>query len=156
MQSLNDVGLYHQLQAKGVTTLEGALQVGEDYLRAKRLYTEETKGTRVTAEAVQSLRDEMGRLSTLLEQVAKTLTNAKPPNLGPGGETSEITTLCGKCNKPGHLRSRCPQPKRPPHFRQPREPPRPRGPGREQPRGGDRRASKRTPRDTPPCEWQVP
>jgi len=43
MQSLNDVDLYHQLQAKGVTTLEGALQVGEDYLRAKRLYTEETK-----------------------------------------------------------------------------------------------------------------
>jgi len=61
-----------------VTTLEGALQAGEDYLWAKRLYTEETKCTRVTAEAVQSLEDEMGRLSAMLKRVVKTLTNVNP------------------------------------------------------------------------------
>jgi len=154
MQSLNDVGLYHQLQAKRVTTLEGALQVGEDYLRAERLYTETTQGTQVTTEAVQSLTDEVNRLSTLLEQVVKTLTSTKPPNLGPQGETSETATLCGKDNETGHLRSSCLQFKRPPHF-QPREPPRPREPRKEQPRGGYRWASKRTPRDNP-REWQVP
>jgi len=72
LQSLNDMGLHHQLQARGVISLEDALQVGEDYLRARRLYTEETKGTRVTTKAVQSLGDEMDRLSNLLKQVAKT------------------------------------------------------------------------------------
>jgi len=152
MQSLNDAGLHHQLQAKGVTTLEGALQAEEDYLCAKRLYTEETRRTRVTAEAVQSLGDEMGRLSAMLKRVAKTLTNVNPPspNRGPERETLKTAALCGRCSTPGHFRSRCPQLKRPPHFRKPRKTPRPRGPGKEQPRGGYRRASKRTSRDTPP------
>jgi len=35
VQSLNDLGLHHQLQAKGVTTIEAALQEGEAYLLAK-------------------------------------------------------------------------------------------------------------------------
>jgi len=107
MQSLNDVGLYHQLQAKRVTTLEGVLQVGEDYLQAKQLYKETTQGTQVTTETVQSFTDEVNRLSTLLEQVVKTLTSTKPPNLGPQGETSETATLCGKDNETGYLRSNC-------------------------------------------------
>jgi len=154
MQSLNDVGLYHQLQAKRVTTLEGALQVGENYLRAERLHMETTQGTQVTTEAVQSLTDEVSRLNTLLEQVVKTLTSTQPPNLGPQGETSETATLCGKNNETESFRSSCLQFKRPPRS-QPWEPPRPREPGKEQPRGGYRRASKRTPRGNP-CEWQVP
>jgi len=91
--------------------IEGALQVGEDYLQARRLYTKGTKGTRVTAKAVQSLGDEMGQLSNLLKQVAKTLTNVKPLNRGSEGETSKMTTLCGKRSTPRHLRSRCPPPK---------------------------------------------
>jgi len=40
VQSLNDLGLHHQLQAKGVTTIEGALQEGEVYLSAKQFHTE--------------------------------------------------------------------------------------------------------------------
>jgi len=80
MQSFNDMGLYHQLQAKGVTTLEDALQIGEDYLRARRLYTEGTKGTRVTTNVVHSLGDKISRLSNLLKQVANTLTNVKTPH----------------------------------------------------------------------------
>ena len=80
MQSLNEMGLHHQLQAKGVITLEDALQVGENYLRASRLYTEETKGTRVTTKAVRSLGDEIDRLSNLLKQVAKTPTKVQTPH----------------------------------------------------------------------------
>jgi len=36
-QSLNDLSLHHHLQAKGVTTIEAALQEGEAYLQAQRL-----------------------------------------------------------------------------------------------------------------------
>jgi len=78
IQSFNDAGLHHQLQAKRVTSLEGALHDGEDYFWAKCLYTEETKCTRFTAETVQSLGDEMGRLSAMLKRVAKTLTIVNP------------------------------------------------------------------------------
>jgi len=35
VQFLNDLGLYHQLQARGVTTREDALREGEAYLLAK-------------------------------------------------------------------------------------------------------------------------
>jgi len=111
MQSLNDVGLYHQLQAKGVTTLEGALQVREDYLRARRLYAEGTEGTRVTTKAVQSFGDEISRMSNLLKQVAKILTNVKTPHRGSEVETSKMATLCGKRSTPRHPRLKCPQSK---------------------------------------------
>jgi len=87
MQSLNDMGLHHQLQAKEVITLEDALQIGEDYLRAIQLYTEETKGTQVTTQAVQLLGGEMDRLSNLLKQVAKIPTKVNTPHRGSKGET---------------------------------------------------------------------
>jgi len=35
VQSINDLGLHHQLQAKGVTTVKGALTVGEAYFLVK-------------------------------------------------------------------------------------------------------------------------
>jgi len=38
VQSLNDLGLHHQLQARGVTTIEDALREGEAYLLAKQLH----------------------------------------------------------------------------------------------------------------------
>jgi len=150
IQSLNDMGLHHQLQARGVITLEDALQVEEDYLRARRLYTKETEGTRVTTKAVQSLGDEMDWLSNLLKQVAKTPIRVQIPHRGSKGEIPTTATLCGNNKTPRHLYSKCPQHKRPPHFRKPRKAPRPRGPGKEQPWDGYRRVSKRTPRDTPP------
>jgi len=37
VQSLNDLGLHHQLQAGGVTTIEDALREGESYFLAKQL-----------------------------------------------------------------------------------------------------------------------
>jgi len=38
VQSLNDLDLHHQLQARGVTTIEDALREGEAYLLAKQLH----------------------------------------------------------------------------------------------------------------------
>jgi len=38
VQSLNYLGLHHQLQVKGVTTVEGALRAGEAYLLATQLH----------------------------------------------------------------------------------------------------------------------
>jgi len=38
VQSINDLGLYHQFLARGVTTVEGALTVGEAYLLASHMH----------------------------------------------------------------------------------------------------------------------
>jgi len=37
-QSINHPNLNHQLQARGITSLEAALKEGEAYLQAQRLY----------------------------------------------------------------------------------------------------------------------
>jgi len=37
-QSLNNIGLHNQLQARGVTTIEATFQDGEAYLQAERVY----------------------------------------------------------------------------------------------------------------------
>jgi len=92
----------------------------------------------------------MDWLSNLLKQVAKTPIRVQNPHRGSKEETPMTATLCGNNKTQRHLRLRCPQPKRPPHFRKPGKTPRPYGPGKEQPRDGYRRASKWTPRDTLP------
>jgi len=38
VQSIHDLGLYHQFLAKGVTTVEGALAVGEAYILASHMH----------------------------------------------------------------------------------------------------------------------
>jgi len=38
VQSINDLGLHHQFLAKGVTTVEGALTVGEAYILANHMH----------------------------------------------------------------------------------------------------------------------
>jgi len=47
-QSINHSGLHHQLQAKGVTSIEAALQEGEAYLQAQRLYETPQQETRLS------------------------------------------------------------------------------------------------------------
>lgn len=42
VQSLNDLGLHHQLRARGVTTVEDALWEGEVYLLARQLHGGQT------------------------------------------------------------------------------------------------------------------
>jgi len=122
MQSLRDVGLCHQLQAKGVTTLESALQIGEDYLRAEQLHTGKSEGMQVTAEIAQPLGEKMGQLSARLKRMAKTLTDAGPPNRGQKGETAGKTTRNKSNNKPGPPRSRDPQPRKRPHEQKREQP----------------------------------
>jgi len=38
VQSINDLGLYHQFLAMGVTTVEGAFAVGETYILASHMH----------------------------------------------------------------------------------------------------------------------
>jgi len=49
-QSLNDIGLYHQLNGRGVTTIEVALQEREAYPQAERLYRATQNSQQVTTE----------------------------------------------------------------------------------------------------------
>jgi len=46
-QSINHPSLNHQLQAKGVTSIEAALREGEAYLQAQRLYETPQQVTRL-------------------------------------------------------------------------------------------------------------
>jgi len=70
VQSLNDLGLQHQLQARGVTTIEDALCKGEAYLLAKQLYRAHLSSQQVTVELKED-RHEPGHLT----QVATTTTH---------------------------------------------------------------------------------
>jgi len=49
-QSLNNIGLHHQLQAKGFTTIKAALQEGKAYFQAQRLYQVTQTSQQVTTE----------------------------------------------------------------------------------------------------------
>jgi len=53
MQSLNDLGLHHQLQARGVTTVEDALCEGEAYLLAKQLHKGHLSSQQVTVNSTE-------------------------------------------------------------------------------------------------------
>jgi len=50
VQSLNDLGLHHQLQVRGVTTIKDALREGEAYLLAKQLHRAHLSSQQVTVE----------------------------------------------------------------------------------------------------------
>jgi len=49
VQSINDLGFHHQLQAKGVTTVEGALTVGEAYFLANHMHQNRVASRQVDA-----------------------------------------------------------------------------------------------------------
>jgi len=130
-QSLNHPSLNHQLQARGVTSLEAALREGVAYLRAQRLYEDPQTESRppggvptTTLEA--SLHTATERLLTLMTRAMTAIAGAK---------ASSTTT--------------------PPDSRKPRRPPRPREPVKESIQGVPRRKSIRTPRRTP-NGWQTP
>jgi len=71
-QSLNNLGLHHQLQEKGVTTIEAALQEGEAYLQAQQLYE-----TAQTSPRVTRLR---GRTPAATTNTPLTWSSSRPPN----------------------------------------------------------------------------
>jgi len=49
VQSINDLGLHHQFLAKGVTTVEGALAVGEAYVLASHMHRNRMASRQVDA-----------------------------------------------------------------------------------------------------------
>jgi len=117
-QSLNNIGLHHQLQAKGVTTIEAALQEGEAYLQAQQLYQATQTSKQVirlrghllaaTTNISPSLETEVDHLMTMLKWAMTILTHTKPMGT-PRTAASRPTTLCWKCGRRGHLHSGCPQ-----------------------------------------------
>jgi len=50
VQSINDLGLHHQFLARGVTTVEGALAVGEAYILASHMHRNRMASRQVDAE----------------------------------------------------------------------------------------------------------
>jgi len=153
-QSINHPGLHHQLQAKGVTSIEAALWEGEAYLQAQRLYETPQQVTRLRGQAPAttistslSLEAATDRLITMLTWAMAALSSVWSPATPP--EAPRRTNRCWNYGRQGHQRSGCPQNQQRPDSRKPRRPPRPRKPGEERMQGGFRRASERTPRHTP-------
>ena len=155
-----------------MTTIETALQEGEAYLLAERLYRVTPSSQQVTAETnhpdqtvttntTLSLEAEIDRLMTMLKRLIATLTPTSPaestrrPSRPKTGLTRPAA-LCWRCGTRRHLHSSCPQPKRQLNFRGPRKPPRPREPGTEKKRGGYRGTSVRTPRTSRPVRRLEP
>jgi len=96
VQSLNDLGLHHQLQARGVTTIEDTLQEGEAYLLAEQFHQAQGSSQQITtgpdhpvqvtvATTTVSLEAAVDRLMTMLEQLVAILARANPtePTRGP-------------------------------------------------------------------------
>jgi len=159
-QSINHPSLHHQLQAKGVTSIEAALREGEAYLQAQWLYETPQQMTRLQGQAPAttistslSLEATTDRLITMLTWAMAALSSVRPPATPP--EAPRRTNRCWEYGRQGHQRSGCPQNQQRPDSRKPRRPPRPRKPDEERMQGGLRRASERTPRHTP-HEWQKP
>jgi len=98
VQSLNDLGLHHQLQVRGLTTIEDALHEGEAYLLAKQLHRAHVSSQQITVEpgpdtpiqvaaatTISPLEAEVDRMTTMLEKLVAVLVHANPtePTQGP-------------------------------------------------------------------------
>jgi len=148
-QSINHPSLNHQLQAKGVTSIEAALREGEAYLQAQRLYKTHHRRTRLQERAPAttantSLESATDRLMTMMTWVMAALSSIRPTATSP--RAPRRTNGNWREDRQGHPR---------PDPRKPRRPPRPRKPGKKRMQGGPRRASVRTPQQNP-HGWQTP
>jgi len=147
-QSVNHPSLNHQLQAKGVTSLEAAVREGEAYLQAQRLYENPQPETRSpgggpTTTIDASLNSATDRLITMMTWAMAALSRARSLVTSPEVPRRNHKTRKDDRRKP------------PPDSRKLRRPPRPRKPGKESMQGVPRRTSVRTPRHTP-HGWQTP
>jgi len=152
-QSINYPGLHHQLQAKGVTSIEAALWQGEAYLQAQRLYETPPQVTRfcgktpaATINTPSLLKQQ--RIAWLpswrgrwlfypvsdLRPLHQKLPD-KPADAGSAADRDTGTQVVHRINND-----------QTPANRRDRE---------KRTQGGFRRASERTPRHTP-REWQKP
>jgi len=81
--SINRPCLHHQFQAKGVTSIEAALQEGEAYLQAQWLYETHQQVTRLQGRALAttisaSLDVATDRLITMITWAMAALSNIRP------------------------------------------------------------------------------
>jgi len=123
VQFLNDLGLHHQLQARGVTTIEDALHEGGAYLLAKQPHRAHVSSQQITVEpgpdtpiqvaaatTISPLEAEVDRIATMLEKLVAVLARANPTEptqrpLRPRVEAPRPTALCWECGECGHLRA---------------------------------------------------
>jgi len=143
VQSLNDLGLHHQLQAREVTTIEDTLCEGEAYLLAQQLHRAHTSCLQVMVEplaehnellnqvatATHSLLEaEVDRMADMLEKLVAVLACASPTEppedlCSRRRSPPRPTALCWECGGRGHLRMGCPQYKKELNSHGPRVPP---------------------------------
>jgi len=134
VQSINDLVLYHQFLAKGVTTVKGALTVGEAYLLANHMHRNRlasrqvdsgpsaapsvpnTENPTVNHVTQMTLASKVNQVTDMLAQLVAALI---PPNLV--DNTRELNEpraqspgtgqpFCWRCRRPGHFQKSCPQP----------------------------------------------
>lgn len=92
VQSLHDLGLHHQLQARGVTMIKDALHKGEAYILAKQFHRAQVSSQQITmgpdhrvqlaaATTTFSLEAEVDRMIAMMEQLVAVLAHANPSEL---------------------------------------------------------------------------
>jgi len=133
VQSINDLGLHQQLQAKGVTTVEGALAVGEAYILVNHMHWNRVVSRQVDAGPFaapsvpntenpvvanvtqMTLASKADQVTDMLAQLVAALL---PPNLvdntrelnGPRAQSPGTgQTFYWRCRKLGHFQKSCPQ-----------------------------------------------
>jgi len=131
VQSINDLGLHHQLQARGVTTVEGALTVGEAYLLANHMHRNrvasrqvdagpsadpsvlKTENPAVAQVTQMTLASKVDQVTDMLAQLVAALV---PPNLvdntrelnGPRAQSRGAgQPFCWTCRRSGHIQKSC-------------------------------------------------
>jgi len=133
VQSINDLGLHHQFQARGVTTVEGALAVGEAYLLAGHMHRNHVASRQVDMEpsaasaapnaetpAVANVTQMTvaSKVAQMTDMLAKLVSVLAPPNqagtarepIGPQAQSPGAGhPFCWECGRPGHFQRSCPQ-----------------------------------------------
>jgi len=131
VQSINDLGLHHQLLARGVTTVEDALAEGEAYLLANHLLRNRVTFRQVDMEPsaaptasnaenpavakVMTVASKVAQMTDMLSELVSALAPPSqrdtareldgPPVQSPGRRHP----LCWKCGRQGHFQKHCPQ-----------------------------------------------
>jgi len=133
VQFINDSGLHHQLQAKGVTTVEGALAAGETYILANHMHRNRVASRQVYAglSAAPSVPNTenpavahvmqttlASKIDQVADMLAQLVTALLPPNLvenpreldGPRAQSPGTgQSFCWRCRRSRHFQKSCPQ-----------------------------------------------